>query len=222
MQERNSSMHLTRPKSSKGRSRPAASASVCAGDTDGSTQRPPEPPDSPVHTLRSQSQSQPAMWQAGQLSQDQVLQVLQHTSCRPSTVPEQVQGPSIHREEEQEVRPKESEAPMVHAATWDLSVRPRPPDSGPTEAKEGGTLLLAIRTPCGRRFQQHFDPSDTLLAVRASAEVRYGARYRQAFIQTMEVPRRTFTDLDLTLGQCGVPNRSVLCISQGDSVAEQD
>lgn len=70
-----------------------------------------------------------------------------------------------------------------------------------------------MRAPCGGRFQQHFEPSDTLRAVRASAEARYGAKYGDASIETAEVPRRTFADMDLTLDQCGILNRSLLCIS---------
>lgn len=99
---------------------------------------------------------------------------------------------------------------------------PKPPDPGPVLTKEAGSLLLAIRAPCGRRFQQSFDPADTLQAVRASAEVRFGAEYGEASIETMDVPRRTFTDMDMTLAQCGILNRSVLCISQNDSVVEHE
>lgn len=120
------------------------------------------------------------------------------------------------------------EEPDLHAVTQtsssgvderaDAHLCPKPPDPGLVMPKEAGaTLLLAIRAPCGRRFQQHFDPTDTLLVVRASAEVRYGAKYGDASIETMDVPRRTFTDMDMTLAQCGILNRSVLCISQNDA-----
>lgn len=242
-------MHLTRPKSSKGRSRPAVNNSVYAGDTD-SIQRPPEPPDSPVHTRPDRnlrSQSQPIMWQASQLSQDEVLQMLQQApAAPPQSLNKYKVLPSIERRRS-EVSPgrsldkqmsklslsddailqhrhrhEELDPRTVKAVTQDLRVLPKPPGPGPTMTKEAGSLLLAIRAPCGRRFQQHFDPTDTLLTVRASAEVRYGAQYGQASIETMDVPRRTFTDMDLTLAQCGILNRSVLCISQSDSAVEHE
>ncbi|XP_041800881.1 UBX domain-containing protein 10 [Chelmon rostratus] len=250
-------MHLTRPKSSKGRSRPAVNSSPCTGD---SIQRPPASPDSPGHSgpdghLRSQSQ--PIMWPAGQLSQDEVLQMLQDApAAPPQSLNKYKVLPSIERRQS-DVSPGRSldkqtsklsladdailqqrhgheepdlktvtqisssevdKRPDVHFRVW-----PKPPDPGPVMTKEGGatgSLLLAIRAPCGRRFQQHFDPTDSLLRVRASAEVRYGANYGDASIETMDVPRRTFADMDMTLAQCGILNRSVLCISQNDSVVE--
>lgn len=78
------------------------------------------------------------------------------------------------------------------------------------------SLLLAVRSPSGRRFQRRFLPTDTLRAVLAAAEDACGARYERGVVQTMEVPRRSFTDLTLTLAQCGIHNRSVLCISKED------
>ncbi|XP_066529151.1 UBX domain-containing protein 10 [Hoplias malabaricus] len=87
---------------------------------------------------------------------------------------------------------------------------------------EDTQLLLAIRTPCGQRFKCHFQPTDTLQAVVFAAEVKSGERYEEAQIETMEVPRRTFTDLTLSLSQCGVLNKSVLCISLEDSAMDLD
>ncbi|KAJ3586467.1 hypothetical protein NHX12_012865 [Muraenolepis orangiensis] len=75
-------------------------------------------------------------------------------------------------------------------------------------------LLLAIRAPCGRRFQQHFAHADTLQTLIACAETRYETSYVEAFVETMDVPRRSFRRLDMTLAECCVFNRSVLCISQ--------
>ncbi|XP_061908666.1 UBX domain-containing protein 10 [Entelurus aequoreus] len=77
---------------------------------------------------------------------------------------------------------------------------------------DGGTLLLAVSAPCGGSFEQHFEPSDPLRVVRDSAEVRFGTRYGEVSIATMDVPRRSFRDLERTLVQCGVHDRSVLCI----------
>lgn len=236
-------MHLTRPKSSKGRSRPVLNS---AGDTDG-IQRTPASPESPVHRRRPEgtlrSQSQPIMWQSGQLSRDEVLQMLHHApAAPPQSLNKYKVLPSIERRQSearsldhhmsqlslsqgailqgQGYRPQEPDLP----SSCEGDSRPKTPGPAPVMTKgpgAAGSLLLAIRAPCGGRFQQHFDPTDTLLTVRASAEVKFGARYGDAWIETMDVPRRTFTDMDVTLAQCGVVNRSVLCISHSDSVVEQ-
>ncbi|XP_036960097.1 UBX domain-containing protein 10 [Acanthopagrus latus] len=233
-------MHLTRPKSSKGRSRPALNS---AGDA-GGIQRTPVSPESPVHRRRPEgalrSQSQPIMWQTGQLSQDEVLQMLHHTpAAPPQSLNKYKVLPSIERRQS-EVRSLDhqmSQLSLSHGAilqqgyrhdepdlpssSEEVDSRPKTPGPAPVMTKGAtGSLLLAIRAPCGGRFQQHFDPTDTLLTVRASAEVKFGARYGDACIETMDVPRRTFTDMDVTLAQCGVVNRSVLCISHSDSVVE--
>ncbi|XP_023117220.2 UBX domain-containing protein 10 [Amphiprion ocellaris] len=233
-------MHLTRPKSSKGRNRPAvnSNSSMYAGEA-GSIQRPPSSPvcSRPDRNLRSRSQ--PTMWPPGQLSQDQVFHILRHApAAPPQSLNKYKVLPSIERRRS-EVSPgtsldknmsrlslSDDTVTQTCRSEGDLRVWPKRPDAAPKAAEEArgsGSLLLAVRAPCGRRFQQHFDPTDTLHTVRSSAEVRYGDRYGEAFIETMDVPRRTFTDLDMTLAQCGIVNRSVLCISQNnDSEVEHE
>ncbi|XP_022619128.1 UBX domain-containing protein 10 [Seriola dumerili] len=248
-------MHLTRPKSSKGRSRPAVN------NTD-SIQRTPVSPESPVYSRPDRnlrSQSQPIMWQTSHLSQDEVLHMLQHApAAPPQSLNKYKVLPSIERRQsevspgrsldkdmskltlsdgailQQRQRQQEPDLPTAQTSTSEGDTRadgpfriwPMPLDPGPVTTKAAGacgSLLLAIRAPCGRRFQQHFEPTDTLLMVRASAEARYGAKYGEASIETMDVPRRSFTDMDMTLAQCGILNRSVLCISQNDGcVVEHD
>ncbi|XP_041654982.1 UBX domain-containing protein 10 [Cheilinus undulatus] len=230
-------MHLTRPKSSKGRSRPPVDGSFYAADTDYSTQRSPTSPDSPSYFSRPdrnlRSQSQPIMWQTGHLSQDEVLQMLQQApAVPPQSLNKYKVLPSIERRHS-EVRGLERQTAHLHLCDHEgphppsISERdPKPPpDPGPEGNKESGSfgsLLLAIRAPCGRRFQQQFDPADTLLKVKASAEVRYGVQYGEASIETMDVPRRTFTDMEMTLAQCGIINKSVLCIFYNDSEGEKE
>lgn len=209
---------------------------------------PPASPDPPAYsrpdrTLRSQSQ--PIMRQASQLRRDDVLHMLQHApAAPPQSLNKYKVLPSIERRRsevgsgeslgqlmskfglcddddailQQSQRREEPDVPAVMDERADVDLRPQPPDPGPS--KEAGSLLLAVRAPCGRRFQRHFDPSDTLLTVRASAEARYGAKYGDASIETMDVPRRTFTDMDMTLDRCGILNRSLLVISLNDSVME--
>ncbi|XP_008292025.1 UBX domain-containing protein 10 [Stegastes partitus] len=229
-------MHLTRPKSSKGRSRPAVNSSVYAGEADDIQGLPKSPGSSrPDRNLRSRSQ--PAMWPTSQLSQDQVLHMLQHApAAPPQSLNKYKVLPSIERRRS-ELSPETSldknmsrlslsDVTQTCRSEGDLRVRPKQPDAAPQAIKETGgcgSLLLAVRAPCGSRFQQHFEPTDTLHTVRSSAEVRYGGRYGEVFIETMDVPRRTFTDLDMTLAQCGILNRSLLCISHNnDSMSEQE
>lgn len=203
-------MHLARPKSSKGRSRPPVSSSMFADDVDYSTQRPPVTPDPPVHLSRSdrsiRSKSQPHM------SQDEVLQMLQQApAAPPQSLNKYKVLPSIER------RQGDTKGLDTHLSELHLSDgathSPNPPPEK-TCSPDTDTLLLAVRAPCGRRFQRHFDPTDTFLKVKSTAELEYGVQYGDVSIETMDVPRRTFTDMRMTLAQCGIINRSVLCISQ--------
>lgn len=220
-------MHLTRPKSSKGRKRPAVNSSLCSGET-GSIQRQPESSvcRRPDRNLRSRSE--PVMLQANQLSQEDVLYMLHHApAVPPQSLNKYKVLPSIERRRQSEASLHKDMSNLNLADDGGVTqlsspegdaVGVRPHDPAPGAGS--GSLLLAVRAPCGRRFQQLFDPTHSLLTVRASAEARFGATYEAACIETMEVPRRTFTDLDMTLAQCGIPNRSVLCISQKNDIVE--
>ncbi|XP_051961698.1 UBX domain-containing protein 10-like [Xyrauchen texanus] len=84
-------------------------------------------------------------------------------------------------------------------------------DTGQTSRDEPD-LLLAIRTPSGQRFKCHFHPTDKLQAVLSAAEAEFGDKFDNCLIDTMDVPRRTFANL--SFAQCGVLNKSVLCISK--------
>ncbi|XP_028307778.1 UBX domain-containing protein 10 [Gouania willdenowi] len=83
-----------------------------------------------------------------------------------------------------------------------------------TVCGNNSSLLLAIRAPCGERFVQHFLSSDTLQTVRIITEQKLSSSYTGASIHTMDVPHRTFTELNMTLEQAGISNRSVLVITQ--------
>lgn len=75
-------------------------------------------------------------------------------------------------------------------------------------------LLLAIRSPSGQRFVRYFRPSDDLQTVLAVAEQKNKATYQHCTIETMDVPRRRFSDLTKSLQECGILHKSVLGISQ--------
>ncbi|XP_076023086.1 UBX domain-containing protein 10 [Genypterus blacodes] len=257
-------MHLARPKSSKGRSRPAVNHSGDRSEAD-SIQTPPGTPvfirqDSQRHT-----QPQSALRQASPLSQDQVVhipaaptpslnkyKVLPSIERRSSEVnPNQVldkRMSEINLSDHIRLQQQHGHAePDPHTAkAWsgshisttgltkkaDADLNIPSPGSDPTMAGEikkrcssavgCDNLLLAVRAPCGGRFQQHFKPTDTLLMVKASAESRYGTKYDRVSVETMDVPRRSFTDMDMTLAQCGIINRSVVCISLSDSLLDHE
>ncbi|XP_062248949.1 UBX domain-containing protein 10 [Platichthys flesus] len=98
----------------------------------------------------------------------------------------------------------------------DVSLRMWPNTSDPEPLGASVGLLLAVRAPCGRRFQQHFESTDALLTVKASAEARFTETYGDVSIETMDVPRRSFTDMSMTLAQSGIMNRSLLCITRNN------
>lgn len=256
-------MHLTRPKSSKGRSRPAVNTTSNTGESN-SAQRLTASPDCPVQSRPEghlRSQSQPVMYQTSQLSQDEVLQMLHHVPAAPPqslnkykvlpSIKKGQPGESPRQSLEKQLsqlslgddailmhRHRPTEEPDLEAAVSENfnseqatradvqhRVWPTPPDLVQAVITDGitsGSLLLAIRAPCGRRFQQHFEPTDTLAKVRASAEAKYGTEYASVSIETLEVPRRIFTDMERTLAQCSVVNRSVLCILQHDNATEHE
>ncbi|XP_021056985.1 UBX domain-containing protein 10 [Mus pahari] len=75
-------------------------------------------------------------------------------------------------------------------------------------------LLLAVRSPSGQRFVRYFRPSDDLQTVLEVAEQKNKTTYQHCSIETMEVPRRRFSDLTKSLQECGILHKSVLGISQ--------
>ncbi|NXY21096.1 UBX10 protein, partial [Atrichornis clamosus] len=75
-------------------------------------------------------------------------------------------------------------------------------------------MLLAVRSPSGQRFEHHFKPSDSLQTILAVAGQKLLATYQHCSIETMEVPRRSFSDLTKSLHECGILHKSVLCIRQ--------
>ncbi|XP_043917733.1 UBX domain-containing protein 10 [Protopterus annectens] len=82
--------------------------------------------------------------------------------------------------------------------------------------KDEPRLLLAVRIPSGQRFEHYFHPTDTLQVVIATAESQSNNKYEHCIIETMDVPRRSFRDLTKHLHECGIQNKSVLCILEED------
>ncbi|NXP25515.1 UBX10 protein, partial [Scytalopus superciliaris] len=92
-------------------------------------------------------------------------------------------------------------------------VRQESPSTSPSGLEEP-LVLLAVRSPSGQRFEHHFKPSDSLLTVLAMAGQELLANYQHCSVETMEVPRRSFSDLTKSLHECGILHKSVLCIRQ--------
>lgn len=219
-------MHLARPKSAKGRSRPAVDSLLRGAGGSQIDNKHPERHFADKSDGSLRSWSEPEIRQARRLNKEEVLHLLQQAPVAPPASLNKYQVlPSIRGRQSEERPTRGLDEMMLEFRLSDGEVTRRKTDgqlgeSARTEPREtasptkSGGLLLAVRSPSGRRFEQLFDPTDTLRAVRASAEARFAATYRGAFIETMDVPRRTFTDMDMTLERCGILNRSVLCISQ--------
>ncbi|XP_070615054.1 UBX domain-containing protein 10 [Erythrolamprus reginae] len=111
------------------------------------------------------------------------------------------QAPSTPLERPQLHPPKREEGPSPTTLTLHLE-----------EPCDEPRLLLAIRSPSGERFERYFRPTDNLGTVVAVAEQKNAATYRRCSIRTVEVPRRTFSDLSRSLQDCAIHHKSVLCI----------
>ncbi|NXT13257.1 UBX10 protein, partial [Prunella fulvescens] len=96
---------------------------------------------------------------------------------------------------------------------WGRQVRQESPWVFPGSPEEQH-VLLAVRSPSGQRFEHHFKPSDSLQTVLAVAGQKLLANYQHCSVETMEVPRRSFSDLTKSLQECGILPKSVLCIRQ--------
>ncbi|KAM6312803.1 LOW QUALITY PROTEIN: UBX domain-containing protein 10 [Podargus strigoides] len=254
-------MHVTRPKSAKGRVRPcihcSQSAEACP------CQVPPSPPPAaPQEFVISQRalSTKPA-FPSRQVFPGDITELLQQVPLRASSslnkyrvlppIGQTGEGSgAVEAVAEQTDRLKVSEeqedAPKIETLSGEpgsASLLPEndTPDEGdsctqcPPEKpgrkmrqeslltstlsleeppKEGSQLLLAIRSPSGQRFEHHFKPSDSLQTVLAIAEQKTSAKYKLCSIETMEVPRRSFSDLTRSLHECGILHKSMLCIQQ--------
>ncbi|NXA11061.1 UBX10 protein, partial [Sapayoa aenigma] len=109
------------------------------------------------------------------------------------------------------------ESPHMHCPLekWGGKMRQGSPSVSPLSMEEP-QVLLVVRSPSGQRFEHHFKPSDTLLMVLAVAGQKLLANYQHCRVETMEVPRRSFSDLTKSLQECGILHKSVVCIRQDE------
>ncbi|XP_028920365.1 UBX domain-containing protein 10 [Ornithorhynchus anatinus] len=245
-------MHVTRPKSAKGRTRTSVNYSAgpeaCSAPV----------PSSPAAAVpcegpsRKQSVGSPAAPPPSQGAPGEILEPLQQPPLRPSSTLNKYRVlPSINRKS-----PAEGPAPTVPRRTGQLQpsatrelhlqglcgeetasgpskegcsrppallpgekpvIRAGTPSSPDVESQEEPPgrepqLLLAVRSPSGRRFVHHFRPTDSLRTVLAVAERKNMTSYSHCSVETMEVPRRSFSDLTRSLKECRILHKSVLCI----------
>ncbi|XP_078499135.1 UBX domain-containing protein 10 [Lissotriton helveticus] len=253
-------MHVTRPKSAKGRTRASVRVSHNAEPLSL-----PVPTPSPAcvssevpHSQRNSASATSKKLSNVRMSQEELPELLQQMPSRPSSslnkytvlpcirrkgtgdsaesnVSEQTS--KLHLKERlQEIpvkpffrgdRPAKSKAraqsskePVATPSTSSEKLQDTANEKSSSsyldleEPLEEPRLLLAVRSPSGRRYERYFRPTDTLQTIIAVTEKRATVRYKKCSIETMEVPRRSFSDLNKSLEDCGIPNKSVLCILQ--------
>ncbi|NXN48344.1 UBX10 protein, partial [Rhinoptilus africanus] len=254
-------MHVARPKSAKGRTRPSFnySQSVEACPCRVPPSLPPAAPQELVNNRRASS-TKPA-FPSSQVSPEEIPELLQQVPLRTSSslnkyrvlpsisrkglgsstveaVAEQTNRLRVSGGQEDDPKTKtlsgergsasilsDSNVPAEEASS--AQCPPEKPERKMRQGsismltlsleqllKEESQLLLAIRSPSGQRFEHHFKPTDSLQTVLAVAEQKMSAKYKRCSVETMEVPRRSFSDLTRSLRECGILHKSVLCIRQ--------
>ncbi|XP_067228454.1 UBX domain-containing protein 10 [Chanodichthys erythropterus] len=218
-------MHVTRPKSSKGRSRPMMAHTSSVETPSQPSSLSPQPPAAKANDRLNQSlRSRAILRRSSQPSTDILTEIFDRPPDEPVSLNKYRVLPSIEKKTSSSKFSQGDSSHRICQRSSRVYTKARTDglsegtgsETGPTPPEESG-LLLAIRTPCGQRFKCHFRPTDQLQAVLSATEAEFGERFDNCVIETMDVPRRTFTNLTMTLAQCGVLNKSVLCISQDDS-----
>ncbi|PKK23983.1 UBX domain protein 10 [Columba livia] len=254
-------MHVTRPKSAKGRTRPRLS---CSQSVEACPYRvPPPPPPAAPHELanRRRESSTKRGFPASHVFPEEIPGLLQQVPLRScSSLNKYRVLPSIgcrgagsgaveavaEQIDQLKVSSGHGDAPTIKTLSGEqesagvMSEIDGPDEEGshvqrplanpgrkmrqvnPSMSalsleeppKKESCLLLAIRSPSGQRFEHHFKPTDSLQTVLAVAEQKTAAKYKRCSVETMEVPRRSFSDLTRSLHDCGILHKSVLCIQQ--------
>uniref|UniRef100_A0A8C5Z611 UBX domain-containing protein 10 n=1 Tax=Marmota marmota marmota TaxID=9994 RepID=A0A8C5Z611_MARMA len=234
-------MHVIRPKSAKGQTRPTLHKPQGKEDSPQRTASPsPSPPQkpgacAPISPAQRAFEEIPELLQQGPLAASSSLNkypVLPSISRRRlqegavDTVAKKASSlqlssiRALYQEEACTVKPSKEDS-RACAGALERKFATGTKKQGPSQDRnleepsdQEPRLLLAVRSPSGQRFIRHFRPTDDLQTVVAVAEQRNKATYRGCSIETMEVPRRRFSDLTRSLQECGIPHKSVLGISQ--------
>ncbi|XP_059232451.1 UBX domain-containing protein 10 isoform X2 [Mustela nigripes] len=201
-------MHVLRPKSAKGRTRPSPHRPQ---GTEPGPHRPPAalPPAMPCEPPSGQRPGACAPRKS--LEEGSVETVVKQAGSL------RLSGTVKKNEEESRAPASSPERKVIIRTRRQTSPRAGDPEE-PSDQEP--RLLLAVRSPSGRRFVHHFRPTDALQMVVAVAEDKNQASYQPCSIETMEVPRRRFSDLTRSLQECRIPHKSVLGISQEEGEGE--
>ncbi|XP_069774443.1 UBX domain-containing protein 10 [Narcine bancroftii] len=235
-------MNTPRPKSAKGRSRSTSAYAQDAGTCSYSIPVPTTFGD----RSSCPSSSAPECYSPTRntrVIKEEVPELLHHIPSRPSSSLNRYRVlPSIGRREASGFRVKNTghkndqlnfHVELQEKLKLDKETKPSPfksisaiskahfqntqatsPPHEPAESEP--RLRLAVRYPSGQRFESCFRPSDTLQTILSVAEWKSKGNYKNFVVETMDVPRRSFSDLSKTLEECGIQNKSVLCILQCD------
>ncbi|XP_039508876.1 UBX domain-containing protein 10 isoform X2 [Pimephales promelas] len=212
-------MHVIRPKSSKGRSRPMMAQTSSVDPPSRPSSLSPQPPAAKANDRSNQSLRSRAIQRCSSQTSTDVL--TDRLPDEPFSLNKYRVLPSIEKKTanvtDRKFSQGNSHMTCQHTSHVHTKARQDVVSEGSGSETEDSGLLLAIRTPCGQRFKCNFRPTDQLRGVLSAAEEEFGERFDNCVIETMDVPRRTFTNLTMSLAQCGVLNKSVLCISQEDT-----
>ncbi|XP_025923184.1 UBX domain-containing protein 10 [Apteryx rowi] len=257
-------MHVTRPKSAKGRTRSSFSYSHRVEACPCRVPSSPPPAAARESGNSQRTSSTKPVFPSGQVSPEEIPELLQQVPLRTSSslnkyrvlpsigrkglensaveiVTEQTNRLKMSRgqEEAQKIKPlsreqgstsivSETEEPTEEGSQAQCPPSEKPGRKMRQESSLSSTLsleepsekepdlLLAIRSPSGQRFEHHFKPTDSLQTVLAVAEQKTTTKYKRCSVETMEVPRRSFSDLTRSLQECGILHKSVLCILQNE------
>ncbi|KAK2885327.1 hypothetical protein Q8A67_016164 [Cirrhinus molitorella] len=175
-------MHVTRPKSSKGRSRPMMAPTSSVDSPSQSSSLSPQPPAAKANDRLNQClRSRAILRRCSQPTTEILTEIFDRPpdesvslnkyrvlpSIEKRTGPDRTfgQGDSSRRICQHTSRVHTKTRLDVTSGSETALTPPEEPD-----------LLLAIKTPCGQRFKCHFRPTDQLQAVLLAAEAEFGER----------------------------------------------
>ncbi|XP_041063373.1 UBX domain-containing protein 10 [Carcharodon carcharias] len=235
-------MNIPRPKSAKGRSRPN-SAYIHSPETCSYSIPVPSAFSNPGNSPPSSPSMLHPPTRITRVTNENVPELLHQIPSRPSsslnryrvlpsigrressdggirTIAQQTNKLNLQTDLQQKFKSSKQQKPPLSkssAATLKIQLSQSRATTLPDEPSESEPRLqLAVRYPSGQRFERCFRPSDTLQTILSVAEWKSNANYANSVVETMDVPRRSFSDLSKTLEECGIQNKSVLCILQDD------
>ncbi|XP_078094578.1 UBX domain-containing protein 10 [Mustelus asterias] len=242
IEPKTSTMNVPRPKSAKGRSRPNSayihSPETCSypipvpsafSDAGNGPSTSPSLLHPPTRITRMTNENVPELLHqipsrpSSSLNRYRVLPSIgrrESSDCEIRTIEQQTNRLNLQTVLEQKLKSsKENKPSLSKSSTTTSNIQSSQNQAAalsdePSESEP--RLQLAVRYPSGQRFERCFRPSDTLQTILSVAEWKSNANYGNSVVETMDVPRKSFSDLSKTLEECGIQNKSVLCILQDE------